>query len=114
MTWARMPRSRARPTAIAAPTAGAKSRGDFGGHQRGNHVASARANGPGVEATRHRRQQADVGEGRVAPANAGVMVEDGDAVCIKQRAQAVGLARDRRLGDAEEQLGHAASPGPPL
>ena len=35
------------------------------------------------------------------------MIEHRDAVRLEQIAQAVGLARDARLGDAEEQLGNA-------
>ncbi len=51
----------------------------------------------------HGGQKPDVGEAREAAADAGVMVENGDAVALEQRPQAVGLAGLRRLGDAEEQ-----------
>ena len=68
----------------------------FGGQQRIDHLAGAGAHGVRVEAARHGRQQADVGQDRVAAADAGVMVEEGDAVRLEQRAQAVGSCRRRR------------------
>jgi hypothetical protein len=80
----------------------------LGNHQRVDHVARTSTYRPRIEAARHRRQQPDIGESRVAAADARMVIEDRDAVRLQQRAQPVGLAGDSRLRDAEEHLGHTA------
>ena len=51
-----------------------------------------------------RRQQAAIGQHRIAPADAGVMLEEGHAERLEQRPQRMQLAGLGRLGQALEAL----------
>ena len=58
------------------------------------------------------RQQADIGEHREAAADAGVVIEHGDAMPAQKIAQAVALAGDRGLGEAEKEFRQRAAASP--
>ena len=70
--------------------------------------------GTNIEAARQGRQQTDVGQDGKAPADAGVMLEQRNAVGLEQPAQPIGRALAAGLGDAQEQLGYAPLQTGPL
>ncbi len=59
--------------------------------------------GANVEARNRGRQQADIGQHRETSADAGIVVEKRHAVGFEQRTQAVALAGNGRLGEAEKE-----------
>src|SRR6185312_7657853 len=71
---------------------------------RGKRRGRASADGGDVEAEYRCRQQTDIGQRRIAAADARIVVEHRRLEFAEQIAQAVALAGLVRLGDAEEYL----------
>ena len=104
---ARTPRSLARPTAMAAPTAGANSAARFASSIAATTVAapSRRASTSRPRASAGR--QPDIGQSGEAAADIGIVIEHRDAELLAERAKAVGLAADCGSVTAEEEFGDA-------
>ena len=81
---------------------------------RGVGVRGAGADRADVEPEDGGRQQADIGQDRIAPADAGVVVEEWDALWLEEVAKAVPGALPARLGQAEEELAGAGAQARPV
>ena len=99
-----MPRSFESATAVAAPTAGAKSAGDFADSMASITLRAPARTAAASTPARDGRQQPDVRQTREAAADAGVMLEHGNAEGRKEITQPICLAGLRRLRDAQEHL----------
>ena len=75
-------------------------------HRR-QRKAGAFAHRRDVEAQHRRRQQTDIGERRIAPADAGIVIEHRHAIFAEQIAQAIRLAGLGRLADPQEDIRNA-------
>ncbi len=103
--WRVTPRSLARPTAMAAPMAGAKSAACTPSSSAATTRGRALPQRLDIEPARKRRQQPDIGERREAPADIRVMVERRNAEMRRTARASRWPCRTARLGEARNSSG---------
>jgi hypothetical protein len=107
------PCASASATASAAPDAGRHLGGRPAREHRGERGGRSGTNGRDIDPGQRRRQQADIGEHRIAPADVRIVIEHRHAIGREQPAQAVALARgrladgDKAFADLPRQAGGA-------